>query len=69
MLVVLVVKNLLATSGDIMRHRVHPWLGKIPWRRAWKHTPVLLPGESHGQRSLMGYSPQGCKEHYMTETT
>jgi len=31
------------------------WIGKIPWRRAWKPTPILLPGESHGQRSLIGY--------------
>jgi len=36
------------------------WLGKIPWRRAWQPTPVFLPG--HGQRSLVGYSPWGCKE-------
>ena len=34
-----------------------PWVGKIPWRRAWQPTPVFLPGESHGQRSLVGYSP------------
>ena len=33
-----------------------PWVGKIPWRRAWQPLPVFLPGESHGQRSLMGYS-------------
>ena len=33
------------------------WVGKIPWRRAWQPTPVFLPGESHGQRSLVGYSP------------
>ena len=39
-----------------------PWVGKIPWRRAWKPTLVFLPGESHGQRSLAGYSPYGCKE-------
>ena len=32
----------------------HPWVGKIPWRRAWQPTPVFLPGESHGQRSLVG---------------
>ena len=57
MLVALVVKNLLATLGDIMRHRVHPWVRKIPWRRAWQPIPVPLPGESQGQRSLMGYSP------------
>ena len=36
-----------------------PWVGKISWRRAWQSTPVFLPGESHGQRSLEGYSPQG----------
>jgi hypothetical protein len=35
---------------------------KIPWRRKWQPTPVLLPGKSHGQRSLVGYSPWGCKE-------
>ena len=43
------------------------WVGKIPWRRAWQPTPVFLPGESHGRRSLVGYSPQGCKELDMTE--
>ena len=41
--------------------------GKIPWRRKWKPTPVFLPGESHGQRSLAGYSPQGRKESDTTE--
>ena len=44
-----------------------PWVGKIPWRRAWQPTPVLLPGESHRQRSLAGYSPWGCKESDMAE--
>ena len=39
------------------RCRFYPWVGKIPWRRAWQPTPVFLPGESHGQRSLAGYSP------------
>jgi len=39
-----------------------PWVGKIPWRREWKAMPVFLPGKSHGQRSLVGYSPWGCKE-------
>ena len=34
-----------------------PWIREIPWRRAWQPTPVFLPGESHGQRSLVGYSP------------
>ena len=37
------------------------WVGKIPWRRAWQPTPVFLPGESHEQRSLVGYSLQGHK--------
>ena len=44
-----------------------PWLGKIPWRRAWQPAPVFLPGESHGQGSLVGYSPWGCQELDMTE--
>ena len=34
-----------------------PWVGKIPWRRAWQPTPAFLPGESHGQRSLVDYRP------------
>ena len=37
----------------------NPWLGKIPWRREWQPTPVFLPGEFPGQRSLGGYSPWG----------
>ena len=49
----LVVKNAFANAGD-MRCRFNPWVGKIPWRRAWQPTPVFLPGESHGQRSLVG---------------
>ena len=36
-----------------------PWVGKMPWRRKWQPTPVLVPGEPHGQRSLVGYSPRG----------
>ena len=45
------------------QHRRHkragfnPWVGEIPWRRAWQPTPVFLPAESQGQRSLAGYSP------------
>ena len=38
-----------------------PWVRKIPWRRKWQPTPVFLPGESHGQRSLEGYRPWGRK--------
>ena len=44
-----------------------PWVGKIPWRRAWQPTPVFLPGESRGQRSLVGYSPWGHTELDTTE--
>ena len=43
-----------------------PWVGKIPWRWKWPLTPVLLPGKSPGQRSLVGYSPWGHKESDMT---
>ena len=45
-----------------------PWVGKIPWIREWLPTPVFLPGEFHGQRILVGYSPRGCKELGTTET-
>ena len=51
------------------RHRFDPWVGKIPWRRAWQPTPVFLPGKSHAQQSLVGYSPQGCTESDTTEVT
>ena len=44
-----------------------PWVGKIPWRRKWRPTPVLLPGKFHAQKSLVGYSPWGCKESDTTE--
>ena len=47
----------------------NPWVGKIPWRRAWQPTPGFLPGESHGQRSPVVYSPWGCKDLDMTEAT
>ena len=44
------------------RHRFDPWVGKIPWRRVWKPTSILLPGEFHWQRSLAGYSSLDRKE-------
>jgi len=53
-----VVKNLPAMQEG---HRFNPWVGKIPWRRKWQPIPVFLPGKSHGQRSLVGYSSLGCK--------
>ena len=43
------------------------WFGKIPWRREWQPTPVFLPGKSHGQRILVGYSPWGHKESDIIE--
>ena len=43
------------------RHGFDPWIGKIPWRRAWQLTPVCLPGESYGQRRLAGYGPRVTK--------
>ena len=51
------------------RRRFVPWAGKNLWRRAWQPTPVFLPGESHGQRSLVGYSSQGCTELGTSEAT
>ena len=48
------VKNL-----HCRRLRFNPWVGKTPWWRAWQPTLVFLPGESHGQKNLAGYSPQG----------
>jgi len=56
------VKNLPA----IWRPRFDPWVGKISWKRAWQPTPLFLPREFHGQRSLVGYSPWG---HNKSDTT
>ena len=56
----LVVKNLPANAGG-MRQGFDPWVGKTPWRRTWQSTPVILPRESHGQRSLAGYGPWGYR--------
>ena len=64
--VVLVVKN------PCRRHKkfgFDPWVGKIPWRKACQPTPVFLPGQSHGQRSLAGYSAWSCRESDTTEAT
>ena len=54
-------------SKEWKRLRFNPWIGDISWRREWQTTPVFLPGKSHGQRSLEGYSPWGPKESDMTE--
>ena len=64
------VKNLLASAGDVRDVGSSPGLvRKIPWRRARHSTPVFLPGESYGQRSLAGYSPWDRKELDMNEAT
>ena len=54
---VALVMNPPANAGDVRDTGLISWVGKIPWRRAWQPTPVFLPGESYGQRSLAGYSP------------
>ena len=59
------VKNLPANAGR--RRGFNPWVRKIPWRRKWQPAPVFLPGEFHGRRSLVGYSPWGRKESDTTE--
>ena len=57
------VKNLPAMQET----QVNPWVEKIPWRWDWLPIPVFLPGELHGERSLVVYSSWGCKESDMTE--
>ena len=55
--VALGVKNPPANGGDLRNMGSISRLGRFPWKIAWQPTPVFLPGESHGQRSLAGYSP------------
>ena len=54
-------------NNKCRRPGVDPWGRNIPWRREQLPTPVFLPGEFHGQRSLVGYSPWGCRESDTTE--
>ena len=59
-----------SSSSQCRRHRrceFDHWVEKIPWRRKWQPTLVFLPGKSCGQRSLMSYSPWGCKESDTTK--
>ena len=66
--VALEVNDPPANAGDIRDVRdTGLWVSEIPWRRKWQPTPGLLPGESHGQRSLAGYSPWGREESDTTE--
>ena len=62
--VALVVKNPPANAdvGDVSSIPG----GKIPWRREWQHVPVFLPGKFHGQKSLVGYSPWGRKQTWLS---
>ena len=62
-------KESASNAGDENRHGFDPWIMKIPWRRSWQPTPVFLPGESPGQRSLVGYSPWGPTESDTTAVT
>ena len=62
-------KQLTSQYRRRKRHGFNPWIRKIPWRRAWQPTPVFLPRESQGQRSLVGNCLWGHKELAMTEVT
>ena len=55
------------STRQCRRHGFDLWVGKVPWRRKQQPTPESLPGKSHGQRSLAGYSPWGRRESDMTE--
>ena len=57
------------SACNAVRPRFDLWFRKISWRREWLPTPVVLPGKSHGQKTLVGYSPWGCKELDMNDHT
>ena len=65
-LVAQLVKNSPANAGNV-RHGFDPWVRKIPQRRKWQPTPVLLPGKFHGRGRLVGHSPWDHKELNTTE--
>ena len=60
------VAQMVKSLPAMQETQVPSWVRKIPWRREWQLTPVLLPGEFHGQRSLVGFTPWGSKELDMT---
>ena len=55
-------------STSQCRRQFDPWVGKMALRRKWQPTPVFLPGKSHGQRSLVGYSPRDCRVRHNLAT-
>ena len=61
------VAQMVKQLPAIWETQFDPWVRKIPWRRKWQPTPVLLPEKFLGQRSLVGYSPWGRQESYTTE--
>ena len=61
------VAQMLKRLSAVRETWFDPWVRKIPWRSKWQPSPVLLPGKSHRRRSLVGYSPWGCKESDTTE--
>ena len=60
-------KDSIFSAGDVRDVGLITRVRKIPWSGKWQPTPVFLPGELHGQRSLAGCSPYGCKDLDMTE--
>ena len=63
------IKAAPSTSPALAERIFNPWVEKIPWRRKWQPAPVFLPGESHRQGRLVGYSPWGHRESDITEHT
>ena len=61
------VKDLTCQCRRCKRLGFDPWIRKIPWSRKWHPTPIFLPEEFHGQKSLVAYSPWGCQESDKTE--
>ena len=61
------VKNPPANAGDTIDGAFNPWVGKFPWSGKWQPIQAFSPRESHGQRSLVGYSLWYHKESDMTE--
>ena len=61
------VAQMVKCLPEMQRPGFNPWVRKIPWRRKWQPTPVLLPRKFHRWRSLVGYSPWGRKESDTTE--